>query len=121
MKERLAVVIPTYQEPQLARTVASLQEQLRPPDDIVVVNNYPQEPLGLTEAHYHPSTLHILHEPRKGTGVASHAGFRFAIDNLGAEIVSRTDADGFPRNDWTELISDHFARNPKTKLLTGPS
>jgi glycosyltransferase involved in cell wall biosynthesis len=121
MKERLAVVVPTYQEPQLARTVASLQEQLLPPDDIVVVNNYPQQPLDLPASHHYPSRLHIVDEPRKGTGVASSTGFRFAIDELEASIVGRTDADGYPRNDWTELISNHFAHHPQTKLLTGPS
>lgn len=52
-------------------------------------------------------TTHRLHEPTKGTGVASDTGFRFAIQN-GADWIARTDADCVPDADWIRNLKRAF-------------
>ena len=95
--ERLVTVIPTYREPNLFRTVEALLSQSVPPDSIVVVNNDPKETLQFDLRDDAHTPVHVIDEPSKGTGTASNTGFRYAIDELGADIVSRTDADGVPK------------------------
>ncbi len=119
--ERLTTVIPTYREPHLLRTVEALVDQTVPPDSIVIVNNDPEGALRLESLSDSSVPVYAIDEPRKGTGTASATGFRYAIDKLGASIVSRTDADGIPRNNWTETIRDKFGQNPDIQLLAGPS
>jgi len=122
MPERMAVVIPTYKEARLSETVDVLSQQTRPIDDIVIVNNCPSDTLEISDALLPcGSTLHVIDEPRKGTGTASNTGFEYAISTLGANIIRRTDADTLPSKSWVEVIYEYFAMHPNKQLVTGPN
>ena len=58
--------------------------------------------------HRHPSlTIELIHEPRKGTGIASDTGFRCAISH-GACFIARTDADCLPDPMWVRSLKRAF-------------
>jgi len=86
-----------------------------------VVNNDPKETLQFDLRDDAHTPVHVIDEPSKGTGTASNTGFRYAIDELGADIVSRTDADGVPQNHWIQTIRANFEKNSGTQLLAGPT
>jgi len=65
-------------------------------------------------------TLHIIDEEDIGIGSASDTGFRFAIDELGAEVIARLDADTIPSHGWLNALHERHAAEPTLGLLTGP-
>ncbi len=52
-------------------------------------------------------TIELIHEPRKGTGIASDTGFRCAI-RRGACFMARTDADCLPDANWVWNLKRAF-------------
>lgn len=122
-----AVVIPAFnEEARIDQTLFSLSVQTHissAKPEIVVVDN------GSTDATAEhlkawgqscgPYKLHVVTEPEKGTGAAADTGFRFAIDELGAKIIARVDADTVVMPGWMQAIERYFHRRPDTALLTG--
>ena len=65
--------------------------------------------------------LHLVDEKEKGTGRAADTGFRYAIENMGAKILARTDANSRPVPSWYTALLNRHKSDPKIQLLTGPS
>ena len=109
----------------IAKTLDSLIDQSLPLHGIVVVNNCSKDRTVDIVQEYQEkrngSTIHLVSEPKKGTGSACNRGFAFAIEVLMANIVSRTDADTVPSNNWNEEIEKFFRLHPNKKLVSGPS
>ena len=124
--EKIAVVVPAYNEPSIEKTLKGLYEQERRGDNthhFIVDNGSIDDTRARIEAfmRYHDDfPLTILNEEEKGTGAASDTGFRAAIDK-GYSIVARTDADSVPTSVWTSRISDNFRTHRQLQLLGGKS
>lgn len=123
MKERLAVVVPVYNEPRLEITLEALYGQIQQGDTHhYVVDNASTDD---TRARIHAFTkkredfpLTVLTEEQKGTGAAADTGFRQAIHD-GFSLLARTDGDSTPMSTWTEHITETFAAKPAIQLLGG--
>jgi glycosyltransferase involved in cell wall biosynthesis len=121
----LAVVVPVFNEPGVARTLDALYRQRnRAGLHVYVVDN------GSTDdtvqrverfAAAHPDLpVTVLTEPQKGTGAACDTGFRTAIaDRFG--VVARTDGDSEPAEDWADRIRATFLGDATVQLLGGTS
>lgn len=123
--ERLAVVVPVYNEPFIQRTLDSLfaQDQRRSVQHYVVDNGSTDGTRGLVESWLRSREgfpLTILEEAEKGTGAASDTGFRRAIAD-GCTVIARTDGDSVPSTDWTRRIQHHFGNTPALQLVGGSS
>lgn len=125
MTEQLAVVVPVYNEPDIARTLDALLRQ-RDRSDLrvyVVDNGSSDDTVQRIErfAAAHPTLdVRILHEQQKGTGAACDTGFRTAIAE-GSTLVARTDGDSEPAEDWVTVIRALFAQHPEVQLVGGTS
>jgi glycosyltransferase involved in cell wall biosynthesis len=109
------IVVPAYNEEAcIGQTLDALAAQSLAPDGIVVVDNNSTD--GTSDVVEHRQrdipNLHLVFEERKGTGIACNTGFRYAIDEIGARTISRTDADASPRPNWNEVICSYFTSKP---------
>lgn len=125
MTDRLAVVVPVFNEPGIARTLEALRVQRDRGDlQVYVVDNGSTDDTAQRIRDYaasHPDlALTLVTERQKGTGAASDTGFRTAIDD-GFELVARTDGDSEPAEDWVRRIRTLFALHPQVQLLGGTS
>jgi glycosyltransferase involved in cell wall biosynthesis len=121
---RSAVVVPAFNEAKSINfTLYALLTQTTSPEAIVVVDNNSTDATSDIVDTYaaQESRVRLLHEPIKGTGVACQTGFRYAIDQVGAEIVSRTDADTVPANRWVDSFLNYFDQHGEKQLVTGPT
>lgn len=125
MIQRLAVVVPVFNEPEVTRTLDALRRQHGSDGlSIYVVDNGSTDDT-LQRVHAvaaeHPDLdLTVLSEPQKGTGAASDTGFRAAIAD-GHELVARTDGDSEPAEDWAVRIRTLFHDHPGIQLAGGTS
>ncbi|MHA7238903.1 glycosyltransferase family 2 protein [Arthrobacter sp. TMS1-12-1] len=123
--DRLAVVVPVFNEPGITRTLEALRRQ-RDAGDLriyVVDNGSTDDTVQRVEmfAAAHPALdVHLLVERQKGTGAACDTGFRAAIAD-GFALVARTDGDSEPEPDWTTRIRTLFAHHPGVQLVGGTS
>jgi glycosyltransferase involved in cell wall biosynthesis len=106
------VVVPFYNEAAgLLPTLEALAGQSDTNFALVLVDNASTDrsaEVARAFAHRNPwLDVHVIHEPRKGTGVASDTGFRHAIGR-GARYVARTDADCLPDRDWVRSLKAAF-------------
>jgi glycosyltransferase involved in cell wall biosynthesis len=123
--DRLAVVVPVFNEPDIARTLEALRRQSdRAGLHIYVVDNGSTDDTVLRVGRFaagHPALdITVLDEQQKGTGAACDTGFRAAIAE-GCTIVARTDGDSEPAPDWTARIRRTFADHPEVHLVGGTS
>lgn len=120
----LAVVVPVFNEPAIARTLDALRNQRDAQLHVFVVDNGSTDDTAERLALYgeaHPELpLTVVTEHQKGTGAACDTGFRTAIAQ-GFTIVARTDGDSEPATDWTERIREAFDRDTLTQLVGGTS
>lgn len=124
MEGRIVVVVPAYNEEKtISKTLDALVGQSSLPDGIVVVNNNSNDKTGDIVGKYQNMFpgVHLVSELKKGTGAACNTGFRYAMEELKADIVSRTDADTIPANNWNEEIAKYFREHPTKQLVSGPS
>jgi cellulose synthase/poly-beta-1,6-N-acetylglucosamine synthase-like glycosyltransferase len=117
--ERLAVVVPAYNEQEtISRTLDALSSQADTSPHIIVVDNASTDDTANIVSDWYPNVT-LLHEPTKGTGVAANTGFQYAIDDVGAKIILRTDADTVPAPDWAATGNHFLARKPHKQVITG--
>lgn len=117
-------VVPAYnEEKSIRRTLDSLVTQSLPLDGIVIVNNSSKDRTGDIVCEYQDKydNIYLVLESKKGTGFACNTGFNFAIEELNADIVNRTDADTVPANNWNEEIEKYFRTHPTKQIVSGPS
>jgi len=106
----LWVVVPAYNEAAgIGATLHALAAQTDRDFTLVVVDNGSTDRTAqVVRDQAGDLRLHVVDEPRKGTGAAADTGMRFAIAH-GATHLARTDADCLPLPDWTERIRAAFA------------
>jgi len=118
-------VVPAYnEEKSISETISSLYNQgTAIPEAVVVVDNGSTDNTSAVvnslKSRY--PGLHLVNEDEKGTGIACNTGFNYAIDELGADIVTRTDADTVVAKNWTEEINKRFEADDSLQLLSGPT
>jgi GT2 family glycosyltransferase len=100
---RISLVICTRDRPDdLARCLASLAEQTRPPDQVLVVDNASSD--HRTRAVAEAAGVDYVYEPRPGLDIARNAGARAATGDL----VLYTDDDVVLHPRWVERIAAAF-------------
>jgi glycosyltransferase involved in cell wall biosynthesis len=107
----LWVIVPAYNE---AAGIGATLRALSTQDDagfslVVVDNNSTDETVDVVKEFAAERTwVHVISEPRKGTGAAADTGMRYACAR-GATLLARTDADCLPAPDWIAQIRAAFA------------
>ncbi len=123
-EKRLAVVIPAYNEQsRIAGSLLSLEVQDVALDVIVVDNNSTDETASVAldvSKNFRNTTLHLLTEEVQGTGAAADTGFRYAMEELGAEHIARIDSDTQALPGWATRVS-HQLKKKHTALVSGPA
>lgn len=98
---RISVVIPHLNQPQmLARCLASLADNTRKPDEIIVVDN------GSAVMPDVPDNVTLLREETPGPGPARNLGVAHAT----GDVLAFIDADCLARFDWLEEAERMIAR-----------
>ena len=98
---RISVVIPYLNQPvNLARCLASLAENTRAPDEIIVVDN------GSDMLPDVPENVTLLQEKTPGPGPARNLG----VAHASGDVVAFLDADCLARFDWLEEGARAIAR-----------
>ncbi|HRC55298.1 MAG TPA: glycosyltransferase family A protein [Kofleriaceae bacterium] len=86
---RIAAVIPTFNYGRyLARAIDSVQNQTRPPDEIIVIDDGSTDDTDQVLARY-ADAVRVLRTPRVGVSKARNAGWRAST----AELIALLDAD----------------------------
>ena len=110
----ITVVIPALDDAaMLARCLEDLSAQLRPADDIIVVDNGSTDD---TAAVAQAGGARVIGEPVLGIWPAASAGY----DAATGDIIARLDADSRPPVDWLLHIEAEFVDSPEISVLTGP-
>jgi GT2 family glycosyltransferase len=111
--EDLTIIICTRDRPDaLARCLAGLVAQHRPPGQIVVVDNSKGRTAEKATSQF--AGIHYVHEPRPGLSVARNTGIR---ESRGA-LIAFTDDDVEPSPNWTAEVARAFS-NADVDAVTG--
>jgi len=92
----------------------SLRRQIRPPDEILVVNNASTDSTAATAAGIFG--VRVIDEPHKGLVRAREAG-RVAATS---ELLVYLDADCRAPEGWLQRVERRFERSPSLVALSGP-
>src|SRR5215468_8265303 len=108
-KLTLSVLICAYNEQDwIGKTLTSLLQQRRQPDEVIVVNNASTDNTEAVIKQFmadHPATpIKIVFQPRKGLHHAREAGWRAAT----SDIIVITDADILFPEYWLVKIETAF-------------
>jgi glycosyltransferase involved in cell wall biosynthesis len=110
----ISVVIPCYNDAvMLQALLEALAGQLRPADEIIVVDNASTD---ATASVARAAGARVIHEPVHGIWPAAAAGY----DAANGEIIARLDADSVPPADWLLHLDAEFTVSPDTDAITGP-
>lgn len=123
-----AVVIPAYnEEAMIRRPLVALGVGPNPTEKplpvVVVDNNSTDGTKDIVEKcrAFKELDIHLVTEPEKGTGSAADTGFLYAIEELGAGIIARIDADTLPIPPWFAALYVRHKKDPQIQLLSGPA
>jgi len=109
----VSVVIPVLDDSEmLARCVALLAAQLRPADEIVVVDNGSTDD---TPEVARAAGARVIEQPTRGIWPAASAGY----DAATGDVIARLDADSRPPADWLLHIEAELVDSPEVGVLTG--
>lgn len=110
----LTVVIPVKDDARhLERCLEALAQQVRLPDEVVVVDNASTDDSAAVARH---AGAQVLHEPAPGIPAAASTGY----DAVPGGVIVRCDADTVPPPDWLRRVHAAFERDPGLVALTGP-
>jgi glycosyltransferase involved in cell wall biosynthesis len=117
MNDFVSVVVPTFDQRYLARTLAGLEEQTRKNFEVIVVEN------GLRSSRTSQvlaswtgnCELRYIFESRLGTNVARNAG----VESANGPIIALLDDDCLPAGDWIESISSAYEKNQEAEIIGG--
>ena len=111
---RIAVVIPSRNDaPMLAVCLTHLATQLRPPDQVIVVDNASSDDTARVCA---AAGVRRVVSLEAGVAPTSACGF----DIAGADILARLDADSRPPADWLARVEAVLDGAGPLSLVTGP-
>jgi GT2 family glycosyltransferase len=117
VSEPLTVIVCTCRRPQLlANCLEGVLAQSRPADEILVIDNAPQEEATrlLVQGHY-PACRYVA-EARPGIRFARNRALREAK----GEILAFVDDDCLPLPGWLAAVAGQFAARPQLGCCTGP-
>jgi glycosyltransferase involved in cell wall biosynthesis len=107
-------VIPAFDDADmLARVLEDLSEQLRPADEIIVVDNGSTDDTVAVAARW---GARVIEQPVRGIWPAAATGYDAAM----GDIIARLDADSRPPADWLAHIEAEFVTRPRLDAITGP-
>ena len=110
----ITVVIPALDDAEmLARALSDLAAQLRPAEEVIVVDNGSSDN---TAAVARSAGARVLEQPIRGIFPAAATGY----DAADGDIIARLDADSRPPADWLLHIEAEFVDSPGIGVLTGP-
>jgi glycosyltransferase involved in cell wall biosynthesis len=112
---KVSVVIPAFNEEKLiGRCLKSLEKQTMKRGDyeIIVVDNNSTDKTAQIAKKYADK---VVKEKRKGILFARQKG----CDEAQAEIILRTDADGYVPKDWIKKGYNYLTKNKKTVAVSG--
>jgi GT2 family glycosyltransferase len=102
----VSVLVPTYQRPAaLARCLAGLAAQVRPPDEVLVVVRGEDVATRAVVARGWDLPVHEVVVARPGAVAARNAGLEVAT----GDVVAFTDDDAVPRPDWLARLVAVYA------------
>ncbi|MDQ8154882.1 MAG: glycosyltransferase, partial [Gemmatimonadota bacterium] len=109
--ERVSVLVPSYRRPDsLARCLAALAAQTRPPDEVVVGVREGDTETADAAAAARQLGLTVCIATTDRTGVV--ASMQAALDAATGDIIALTDDDTRPFADWIAGLLAHFASSP---------
>lgn len=112
----VTVAVPTYGRPrELARCLAGIAAQTRPPDALFIVACAADPGLSAIAAAAAPSGARIIVITQRSQVAALNA----ALDAARTEIIAFTDDDAVPRHGWVAAIAAHFAADTALAGLGG--
>ena len=118
---RISLIIPTYKRPKtLIGTLRSLQAQIFPGFEIIVVDNAADPELERIVQEFNKTAripARYIPEPELGAHHARHAGARAAR----TEILAFTDDDMSFHPGWLKAYADSFAKHREMAAAGGPS
>ncbi len=110
----ISVVIPSYNDAAMLRQcLAALKTQIRPPEEIIVVDNASTD--DTTEVARSMGAT-VVFQPLRGIFPAAALGY----DTASGDIIARLDADSRPPADWVAHIEAELTVSPEVGVLTGP-
>ncbi|MFC0682222.1 glycosyltransferase family 2 protein [Lysobacter korlensis] len=111
---RISLVIPVLNDgEQLAECLKTAVAQIRPADEILVVDNgSDDDSAGIARAF----GATVLTEPERGIWAASARGY----DAATGEVIARCDADCRLPADWLARIERQLTERPDRVAITGP-
>ncbi len=111
------VIVCTYRRPLLLQTcIRSLLAQERPPAEIVIVDNAPQDRRTRRLLQRRFPSCRYTAEPRRGIAFARNRGLRSA----GGDILAFVDDDCQAKVGWLQRLTEPFRDNSRLGCCTGP-
>lgn len=109
----ISVVIPALDDAEmLTRCLSDLAAQLRPADEIIVVDNGSSD--GTADVA-RAAGARVIDQPHRGIWPAASTGY----DAATGDIIARLDADSRPPADWLLHIEAELVDAPEVGVLTG--
>ncbi len=118
-REKVAVVIPTYNEKENIERIVAAVSEILPEAHLVIVDDNSPDGTGciVKQLSDRNSHIHIIHRKgERGLGLSYKEGFKFVLNNLDSAYVCQMDAD-FSHNPQYLPAFLHYARD--YDLVTG--
>jgi glycosyltransferase involved in cell wall biosynthesis len=110
----ISVVVPSYNDAELLRRcLHALAEQVRPADEVIVVDNASADDTAEVAREFGAT---LVFQPAHGIFPAAAAGY----DAAHGDIIARLDADSRPPVDWIAHLEAEFEVWPEIGAVTGP-